>query len=481
MKSLLWCCLVLLGLTAAGCSFAPEYRRPLLETPAAWNNAGADTLPETLEARWWRRFDDAVLNALVEEALEHNRDLVAAAARVDYARAQMGIARADLLPLIGGQAQGVPTWVDNSRAQGTTFPFSAGFNASWELDLWGKLRNARDAALNTLLSSEAARQGLRLSLAGQTANSYFLLRSLDLQLITAERTLRSREEALEIYTARYEEGLISELDLMRAKTEAETAKTALYRTRVSRDAAESALAALAGRSPREIMDGHIERGRDLESIPPAPVIPAGLPSDLLERRPDIREAEFALKAANANIGAARAAWFPSISLTAMFGVVSDELHSLLSNPLQTWNYGVTGSVPLLDFGRVFYGVEAAEARQREAVAVYEKTVQQAFRDMRDALTKQRESTNIVESLERTVKELRLSAELARTRYDNGYSAYLEVLDAERSLFDSEMSLASALSDRLTAIVNVCVNLGGGWKEDAASPSAGTEKTAEARE
>lgn len=470
MKSLLWSCLVLLGLTAAGCSFAPEYHRPLLETPPAWNNADADALPETLEARWWRRFDDAALNALVEETLNHNRDLAAAAARVDYARAQMGIARAELLPLIGGQAQGVPTWVDNSRVHDTTSPFSAGFNASWELDLWGKLRNARDAALNSLLSSEAARQGLRLSLAGQTANSYFLLRSLDLQLITAERTLRSREEALEIYTARYEEGLISELDLMRAKTEAETAKTALYRTRVSRDAAESALAALAGRSPRAIMDGHIERGRDLESIPPAPVIPAGLPSDLLERRPDIREAEFALKAANANIGAARAAWFPSISLTAMFGVVSDELHSLLSNPLQTWNYGVTGSVPLLDFGRVFYGVEAAEAQQREAVAVYEKTVQQAFRDMRDALTKQRESTNIVESLERTVKELRLSTELARTRYDNGYSSYLEVLDAERSLFDSEMSLASALSDRLTAIVNVCVNLGGGWKEDADTPA-----------
>ena len=463
MKSLFWCCLIALGLTA-GCSLAPDYRRPPLELPPAWNNAGAEALPETLEVRWWRRFDDAALNALVEETLNHNRDLAAAAARVDYARAQMGIARAELLPLIGGQAEGVPVWVDNSRAQGATFPFSAGFSAGWELDLWGKLRNARDAAANRLLSSEAARQGLRLSLAGQTANSYFLLRSLDLQLITAERTLRSREEALGIYTARYEEGLINELDLMRAKTEVETAKTALYRTRVSRDAAESALAALAGRSPRAIMDGHIKRGRDLEAIPTAPVIPAGLPSDLLERRPDIREAEFALKAANADIGAARAAWFPSISLTAMFGVVSDELHSLLKNPLQTRNYGLTGSVPLLDFGRVLYGVEAAEAGQREAVAVYEKTVQQAFRDMRDALTRQRESTNIVESLERTVRELRLAAELARTRYDNGYSSYLEVLDAERSLFDSEMSLASARSDRLAAIVNVCVSLGGGWKD-----------------
>lgn len=449
----------LAGLT--GCSFAPEYHRPQMELPQSWKNDPGGQ--EALDVQWWRRFDDLVLNALVEEALTYNRDIAAAAARVDYARAQLGLARAELFPLLNAQAQASPVWVDNKQITGSSGAYMTGFGASWELDLWGKLRNAREAALAQLQATETARQGVWLSVVAQTSSSYFLLRSLDSQQGTAERTVRTREEALGIYTARYEQGLINELDLVRARTEVEAAKTALYKTRVSRDAAESALAALTGRSPRTIMDGTIKRGLNLESIPRPPVIPAGVPSDLMERRPDIRQAELGMQAANANIGVAKAAWFPSISLTAMFGIVSPQLHSLLSNPLETWSYGGTASVPLLDFGRVKSSVEAAEAKQREALAVYEKTVQSAFQDMRDSLNRQKESTNIVDSLERTVKDLRVAVELARTRYDNGYSSYLEVLDAERSLFDSELSLASARSDRLTAIVNVCMALGGGWK------------------
>ena len=241
-----------------------------------------------------------------------------------------------------------------------------------------------------VLGTEAAQRGMRLSIAAQTSNAYFLLRSLDLQLSTAERTVKTRTDALRIYTARYEQGLISELDLSRAKTEVETAKTALYQTRISRDAAESALEALLGRSPKDIMDGTVQRGMTLESIPTPPVIPAGVPSDLLERRPDIQQAEMAVKSANANIGVAKAAWFPAISLTGLFGVVSPELHTLMSNPLQTWSYGGAASLPLLDFGRVKYGVEAAEAKQRESLATYEKTVQGAFKEMRDALTRQQD-------------------------------------------------------------------------------------------
>ena len=341
--------LMMLGL--AGCSFAPDYQRLQMELPQAWKDPGKG---EQLDEQWWKRFDDSTLNALVQEALIANRDIAAAVARVDYARAQLGVARAELLPLLSGQAQGTQTWV-------------------------------------------------------------------------------------------------------------ETAKTALYQTRISRDAAESALEALLGRSPKDIMDGTVQRGMTLESIPTPPVIPAGVPSDLLERRPDIQQAEMSVKSANANIGVAKAAWFPAISLTGLFGVVSPELHTLMSNPLQTWSYGGAASVPLLDFGRVKYGVEAAEAKQRESLATYEKTVQGAFKEMRDALTRQQEMSNVVASLERMVKELRLSVELANTRYDNGYSSYLEVLDAERSLFDSEMQLAAARSERLSSIVNVCLALGGGWK------------------
>ena len=378
--------LMMLGL--AGCSFAPDYQRPQMELPQAWKDPGKG---EQLDEQWWKRFDDSTLNALVQEALIANRDIAAAVARVDYARAQLGVARAELLPLLSGQAQGTQTWVDNTKiTNGSQSPFSAGFGATWELDLWGKLRNAKEAAMYQVLGTEAAQRGMRLSIAAQTSNAYFLLRSLDLQLSTAERTVKTRTDALRIYTARYEQGLISELDLSRAKTEVETAKTALYQTRISRDAAESALEALLGRSPKDIMDGTVQRGMTLESIPTPPVIPAGVPSDLLERRPDIQQAEMSVKSANANIGVAKAAWFPAISLTGLFGVVSPELHTLMSNPLQTWSYGGAASVPLLDFGRVKYGVEAAEAKQRESLATYEKTVQGAFKEMRDALTRQQE-------------------------------------------------------------------------------------------
>ena len=449
----------LLTLTlTAGCSLAPDYQRPRLELPETWKEAGA----ESLAFAWWTRFNDPVLTRLVEEALMHNRDIAAAAARVDYARAQVGLARAERFPLLAGQAQTTPTWIDHQKAL-TTPQYSAGFGASWELDLWGKFRSASDAAKAQLMASEASRRGVRLSVAAQTAVAYFTLRSLDLQLATTESTLKTREEALGIYTARFEQGVINELDLMQAKTVVETAKTALYRTRAALDAAEGALIAMVGRSPRDIMYGNAERGLALEAIPAPPVIPPGVPSDLLERRPDIMQAEQSLVAANANIGVARAAYFPTISLTGLFGIISPQLSELFNYPNRTWNYGATGSVPLLDFGRVSSNVDAAEAKQREALAQYEGTVQKAFKEIRDALAKQREATNIVESLERMVADLRVATDLARSRYDNGYSSYLEVLDAERSLFQSEMDLASARSDRLASVVNVCLSLGGGWE------------------
>ena len=276
-------------------------------------------------------------------------------------------------------------------------------------------------------------------------------------------TLKTREEAFKIYSARYEQGLIDELDLLRVKTEVETARSSLFNTRVGRDAAESGLAALIGRSPRAIMtEGTITRGRELDDMPTTPVIPAGLPADLLERRPDIRSAEASLQAANFNIGAARAAFFPSISLTGLLGFASTELDTLFASSARTWQFGGGLYLPL-DFWRIQSNLRGTEAQQREAVAVYERTVQNAFRDMRDALTQQEQYANMVRSLEIMVADLRKAVDLAKTRYDNGYSAYLEVLDAQRSLFNAQLDLASAHSNQLAGIVNVCLALGGGWK------------------
>ena len=464
LQTLLLC--LLLCLLVSACSLTPPLPKSNQQLPDSWSFP-QDQVPNAalpMERDWWKRFRDPVLDALMQEALQANRDLAVAAASVESARAQLGLARAALFPQISGSAQSTPLWVDGKRVHsGSSGSASAGFSASWELDLWGRLRSAQESARASLLASEAARDGVRLSLTGQVATGYFLLRSLDAQEAIASRTLKTREDALTIYTARYEQGLISELDLTSAQAEAEAARSTLYRTHMSRDAAETALAVLVGRSPKAILQGSMERGTPLENLPAPPVIPEGLPSDLLLRRPDIREAEQTLVAANADVGSARAAWLPPISLTGLLGLVSPELHSLLGNPSSTWNYGGNASVPLLDFGRVQAGVDSAEASRTQALFRYEKTVQAAFQDLRNALVSQLDTERIVKSLEIMTRQYREAASLAHLRYDNGYSSYLDVLDAERSLFESELNLATARSDRLSSIASLCLALGGGWK------------------
>ncbi len=455
----------LLGFGLSGCTLAPEYKRPVMDMPEAWTTPARDSL----EVQWWKRFQDDKLNALVDEALQNNRDIEQAMARVDFARAQLGLARSDLFPTPG--VNGSAARSRSSRNMPRTVPghetnsaYSADFGVtSWEVDIWGKYRDLDSAAAAQLLASEAARDGVWLSVAGQTTKGYFLLRTYDLQENTAANTLKTREEAYRIYSARYDQGLIDELDLLRVKAEVETARSALYNTRVGRDAAESALAALLGRSPREILtEGTVQRGRAMDDMPTAPVFPAGLPSDLLERRPDLRTAEESLRAMNFNIGAARAAFFPSISLTGLLGFASTELDSLVAGNARTWQFGGGIYLPL-DFWRIQSNLRGAEAQQREAVAYYQQSVQNAFREMRDALSQEEQYASVVRSLESQVSDLRRAVDLAKTRYDNGYSAYLEVLDAERSLFSAELDLASARNAHLSGIVNVCLAMGGGWE------------------
>ncbi len=461
-------------LLVSGCSLAPDYQRPQMDLPEVWTQAGAGRA-EALAVQWWKRFNDPVLDALIEEALANNRDMAAALARVDYARARLGLARADQLPSVNGQMALQPTYVDGEKSLSTA-PYSAAFSASWELDFWGRYRNLSRSAQAQLLATEAAQDALRLSLAAQTAKVYFQLRAAEDKLRTAERTLKTRLAALHIYESRYKEGLISELDLAQSKTVVETARTVIYQSRAARENAEATLGALLGRSPRDILQNNVRGGMTIDAIPTPPVIPAGVPSELLNRRPDLRQAEAELMAATANIGVARADWFPSLSLTGALGVVSPQLADLFRNPLDTHSYGVSGSVPILHFGRISSNVRAVEASQREAMANYEQAVLNAFRDMRDALARQREASNIVVSLVRMVKQYRIVRNLASVRYDNGYSSYLDVLDAERSLFQCEMDLATARADRLSSIVDVCLNLGGGWKgpqDPAQTPATDT--------
>ena len=456
-----------LGLLS-GCSFAPNYERPGMDMPAEWRaiDMGADPLPQN----WWERFGDPVLNALVMEALNNNMDLEASLARVDSAMAQMGQARSAFFPTIMGTGDAAassaslraPNSVPTMNRSTTSYQGALG--GSWELDLWGKYRNQYTALSDVLLSTQVGHAGSRLMVAGQTAQSYFLLLALDMQLETTLRTLKTREDAFIIYTSRYKQGEITELDWLRAKTEVETARAQMHSTTVGVDRAEAALAVLLGRSPRDIMNREMDRGKTIEKLPAPPVLPAGIPSELLLRRPDIRAAEYMVMAYNANIGAARAEFFPSISLTAALGTLSSGVTNLFSAGAGTWSYGATGSVPILDFGRTWYKVKDAEAQKRQSIALYRKTIQTAFQDIRTSLTAQREADAIVMSYQSQVDSLRRTVELARLQYDNGYTDYLTVLDAERMLFSAEMQLATAMSDRLSAVVSVCMALGGGWDE-----------------
>ena len=467
-----------LTLLLSACSLAPRYNRPDQEMPKQWRTVDMGLAP--LNTDWWNRFNDPVLTELVEEALKNNQDLAQSMANIESAAAQVGVGTAALLPVVNGTgsatAQGasekgantVP--FEQSRLSRSTTAYQGALSASWELDFWGKNRNQYTMLSDVLMKTVIGHEASRLSVAGQTAQGYFSLLAMDMQLNTARRTLKSREEAFAIYTARYKQGDITELDWQRARAEVETARAQVHTSAVDVDRAEASLAVLLGRSPRDIIERAMVRGKGINVLPAPPVLPEGLPSELLERRPDIRAAEFSIMAYNANIGVARAQFFPSISLTGALGTLAASVGSLFTGPAATWSYGVTGSVPLLDFGRNWYNLKDAEAQKKAAIAVYRKTVQSAFEDIRTSLTAQREADHIVNSMQIQVNSLRRASDIARLQYDNGYTDYLTVLDAERQLFSAELSLASALQNRLNSVVSVCMALGGGWKDPGASPS-----------
>lgn len=465
-------------IASGGCSLAPDYKRPYQDLPQEWRKIDLGNTP--LNVDWWTRFNDPVLTTLIDDALAYNQDLAESLARVDSAAAQVGVATAALFPSLTGtgqaQAQSASEKAPNAATYGpatglsrSTTQYQGNLNASWELDLWGKYRDKRTMLSDVLMNSVIGHEGLRLTVAGETAQAYFALLALDMQLDTARRTLKSREESFGIYTSRYQQGDITELDWQRARAEVEIARAQVHTSTVAVDQAESALAVLIGRSPRDIINRAMPRGHAIGKLPAPPVLPEGLPSDLLMRRPDIRAAEYLIMAYNANIGAARAEFFPSISLTGVFGTLSAAVANLFTYPAGVWSYGASGSIPIIDFGNNWYNLKDAEAQKKAAIAAYRKTVQSAFQDIRNSLTSQREAGAIVNSMQIEVDSLRRATELARLQYDNGYTDYLTVLDAERQLFAAELQLATALRDRLDAVVSVCMALGGGWKDSGATP------------
>lgn len=465
-------------LLITGCAVGPDYRRPDIQTPTQWRfeDQEARTL---INARWWEQFNDPVLNGLIETALKENKDVLIAAARIEEYSGRYAATRGDLFPQ--AQAAGSATRQRSTEAGTSPWPpgvnnpyptYQTTLNASWEMDLWGKLRRGTEAARADLLSRENAHRAVLLSLTANVANAYINLRDYDRQLDIAKETLKTREASLEIYKLRFDAGVISELELSQMRSEYENTRATIPQIEKSISQQENALNLLLGRNP-----GPVARGLTIDKLN-FPHVPEGLPSELLERRPDIRQAEQDLIAANARIGVAKAAYFPTISLTGTLGAASADLSNLFTGPAYIWNAGASVTVPIFTAGRTWGQVKASEALQKQALLTYQKTIQTAFREVEDSLVDQNRTRAKLEALFNQLTAVRNYRNLALLRYENGYSSNLEVLDAERNLFNIELSCIQTRGGLFNAFINLYKAMGGGWVVDGPPQTkvrAATEK------
>ena len=465
----------LLPLVFVGCMVGPDYERPTIDEPADYRSQPGKVLDSGSLANlpWWELFRDDQLQALIESALKENKDLRLAVARVDEARAELGVTRSALGPQVDGSATARRERVSGVQIPGSegmdldTNVFQAQLELSYELDIWGRLRRGTEAARAQLLASEEARQTVVMGLVSKVAQAYFELRALDLELEIAKRTLSSRKESVELINLRHEGGLSSEMDLRKAEAEEATTASAIPDLEQQIVQKENALSILLGRNP-----GSIVRGTSLSDQTFPLDVPAGLPSDLLEQRPDIRQAEQGLIAANANIGAAKAAYFPRITLTGNLGQQSRDLDDLFVGPAQTWGFGPAVSVPIFDMGKRKSNLEAAEARQQQALIQYEQAIQQAFREVDDSLVAHHKTREIRTHQEKRLEAAEKAVSLAQFRFDDGYSDYLDVLDAQRQFFTAEIELVRTQRNQLVALVQIYKALGGGWDSGNLSESSG---------
>ncbi|MDY0187080.1 MAG: efflux transporter outer membrane subunit [Syntrophus sp. (in: bacteria)] len=457
---------LLTALFLTGCMVGPDYRRPAIESPPAWNIEEKEA-KDTANSSWWQQFNDPVLNALIEESLKNNVDLRIATARIDEYVGRYWVWRSGLFPQIGGYAEAGRSRVSEEgsaplspQVKNPADFYQGVLNGSWEIDLWGKLRRATEAGRADLLATEEARQGVILSLVSAVANGYISLRNFDKQREIAVRTAKVREESYKLFNQRFEGGVISELELNQVKSEYEQALATIPQIEKQIVFQENGLSQLIGKNP-----GPIARGKSMDELI-LPVVPAGLPSDLLEKRPDIRQAEQSLVAANARIGVARAQYFPTLSLTGFFGWASEDLSNLFAGPAKIWNWGGMMTAPIFTGGAVRGQVMSAEAIRQQALFNYRNTIQTAFREVEDSLIDQRRTREQLEAQQRQVDALRETARFARIRYDNGYTSYIEVLDAERSLFSAELTYAQTQGILFSALVNLYKAMGGGWVVEA---------------
>jgi multidrug efflux system outer membrane protein len=461
-------CIFLLGATllTSGCTLGPNYQRPAVAVPGSYRGATSDEATQTQLAplgdqKWWDIFQDEQLRTLIRTALTQNYDSRIAASRMLEARAQLGITRADQFPSLSAGA-GIS---DNRTAQSKFLPAfetstgQANLSAAWELDFWGKFRRATEAARANLLATEWARQEVVSTLVANVASAYFQLRALDLELEISKRTLNSRQESLRLTRILSDGGSTSLLDVRQAEQLVFTASAEIPALEQQIEQQENFLSILLGQNP-----GDVPRGQALTEQHQPPEVPPGLPSSLLERRPDIRQAEAQLVAANAEIGVARADYFPQISLSGAGGFQSSALTNLFSGPAGAWSFGASLAQPIFTGGRLRSEVRLAEARQQTAVLFYLQSIQGAFRSVSDALVAYHKTREFRAQQELLFRSAEDAARLSHMRYTGGVTGYLEVLTNETNAFSAELGLVQARLNELSALVQLYQALGGGWQQ-----------------
>ena len=476
---------VLIGVVLAiGCAVGPDYRRPEVEQPVSFRMQ-KDGLADDVSLanlRWWELFKDPHLQSLIRYAQLENKDVRLAVARVREARAQLGVTGADQFPQINGNASAQRNQTSGAAAQQfgipggaqdgpTTNQFKATFDLSFELDLWGKFRRATEASQAELMEQEWARRTVLLTLVSDIAQAYFELQELDLELEIVKLTYRTREETLELIRLRKLMGQSSTLDVRRAEQEVARAQAVIPDLERQVGQKENQLSILVGKNPDTVIRGS---GLEWQAFPPD--IPAGLPSALLTRRPDIQEAEQRLIAANAQIGVAKAAFFPQISLTGNYGAQSLEFSDLFVGTSRIWSFGPSITVPIFQAGRNRANLEMVKARHDQAVIGYEQAIQQAFREVEDALIGHQKTREIRRAQEELVRVSREALQLAQLEYLNGQANYLAVLDAQRQLFEVEIAFAQTRRNQLLAVVQVYKAVGGGWDVTLSSPKPLVQET-----
>jgi NodT family efflux transporter outer membrane factor (OMF) lipoprotein len=457
---------LLLPLLLAGCTIGPNYKRPPVPVPPTFRGAPpSDSEPSLADTKWPDLFHDETLQKLIATALEQNFDLGIASERVQEARARFGITAAGEYPSLGALAEFTanrPSRIGSNRmvpSSSTDASYTqSGGALSWELDLWGRLRRMTESARAQYLATEEGRRGVMVSLIAEVTSGYFTLRERDLELEIALGTRDIAGDNLRLLGVRHDQGAATGLDLHQAEQFLYTATAQIAGTQREIGQAENALNLLLGQAPADIA-----RGRAVDDFGLSPEIPTGLPSALLERRPDIRQAEHLLMAANAQIGIARASFFPQISLTGFLGGQSRSLLDLFTGPARFWNIAPTSIMPIFAAGQLTAGVRLSEAQKREMVITYQKTIYTAFREVSDALVRYDRTREQRQQQDQLVRASAETARLSNLRYQGGLDSYLQVLDAERNLFQGRLVLAQLRLQELLSFVEIYRALGGGWQ------------------